>query len=299
VRYSETKATTIAVLATIVLLLSGGEGYPIGMSAEPGGLVIQHIKPGEPYDIEAKTGLHLKILNQSSEQRSYRVSVASPEQLGITRWTEGYSPIPDPRWFYLEPTEIEIAPQSSGYARMFIKIPDKREYFNQHWVVALAIESIPKRGEILSLALKPVYYLETESREDIAARTNEPLGLAPTVLECPVTAPGQDQSRILCGEMKIYNGDSRAHTYTINSEVPSLMASKQKVSPSPGFTWLEHPDTVMVTEEHPTVKPGKTGTVGVLLVTTPGKTSQHSNRESLLWVSPDGGMARFIRIQCK
>ena len=299
IRYVEMKVAFIAFLATTLLLLGSGEGYPVGVSAEPGGLLIQYIKPGELYDLEARSGLRLKISNRSSEQRTYRISVAQPQQLGIEKWIEGYVPIPQPDWFSLEPAEIEIAPQSTGYARMFINIPADSRYFNQHWVVALAIQSVPKGGEVLTLALRPVYYLETKSREDVSARTGELLGIGPTVLTCPRTSPGKEQARIPCGEVQIHNGDSRPHAYSISAEVPNVMASGQKVSPSPGFSWLENPASVVTTENHLTLKPGQSWTIGVRLLTARDKVLPPQNRECLLWVKPDKGSAGFVRIQIK
>ena len=293
------KSAIILTLVAVLLLLGSSDGYPVGVAAEPGGLLIQYIKPGEPYDIEARSGLRLKISNRSSEQRTYRISVAQPQQLGIEKWIEGYVPIPQPDWFSLEPAEIDIPPQSTGYARMFINIPADSRYFNQHWVVALAIQSVPKGGEVLTLALRPVYYLETKSGEDVSPRTGESLGIGPTVLTCSRNLPGKEQGRILCGEVKIHNGDSRPHAYSISAEVPEITASGQNVSPSPGFSWLENPASVVATENHLTLKPGQSRTIGVRLLTGRDKVVPPQDRECLLWIRPDQGSGRFVRIQIK
>lgn len=291
------KVTTIALLAIILLFLGSGKGYPVGVSAEPGGMLIQYIKPGELYDLEERSGLRLKIRNRSSEQRTYRIAVAQPQQLGIEKWFEGYVPIPQPDWFSLEPAEVEIAPQSTGYARMFINIPADSRNFNQHWVVALALQSVPKGGEVLSLTLKPVYYLETKSRADVSARTGELLTIGPTVLNCARTLPSREQTRIVCGEVKIHNGDILPHNYTISSEVPKIMSGRQNISPSPGFSWLENPASVVAAENHFTLKPGQSRTIGVRLLAARDKVLAPQNRECLLWVRPDKGSGRFVRIQ--
>jgi hypothetical protein len=76
------------------------------MSVEPGGLLIQHIKPGERYNLAAIGGIQLKIVNQSADERRYRISVGTPEKLGISQWTEGYTEIHEPGWFSVEPVEM-------------------------------------------------------------------------------------------------------------------------------------------------------------------------------------------------
>ena len=283
------------LLATLLLLSGGHEAYSAGLAVEPGGLLIQHLKPGERYDLEARSGLRLKIVNQSTQQRTFRIRVGGPEELGINRWTVGYSPIPDPGWFSVEPSELVLLPQGTGYAKMFVNIPADASYANQHWVVALAIQAQPGPGEALALALKPVYYLETESREGAVNLAADPLAISPTILKCLEVKRSKNQ-QLLCGELMIYNGDGRSHTYCISSALPEKeMTAGQKINPSPGFSWLANPSSVLVEPDRFALEPHQSRIATVQL----NRLAAITNREALLWVRPDKGSARFVRLQIR
>jgi hypothetical protein len=296
-RFSLRKVGCIALLATILLLLGSDAGVAMGLSVEPGGLLLQRIKPGERYDLEAMGGLRLKISNQSPKQRVYQISVATPVQLGITGWTAGYSPIPDPGWFAVEPAEIEVPPEGENHARMFINIPADPRYYNQHWVVAVAVQEKPGAGEVLALALKPVYYLETESRAETSPRPYGSLGIVPTVLQCSQTVSPGRQPEAPCGELKIYNGDSRPLTLTISAETPSVLAGAHKVDPSPEYSWLAKPESVQLSVNHFILQPKESRAISVRVASAPD--APLLKRECLLWVRSDEGPAGFARLQMR
>jgi len=296
-RFSLRKVSCIAFLGTTLLLLGSGAGFAMGLSVEPGGLLIQQIKPGERYDLEARGGLRLKISNQSPKQRVYQISVAQPEQLGITGWTAGYSPIPEPGWLAVEPTEIEVPAEGEIYARMFINIPADARYYNQHWVVALAVQEKPRADEIVALQLKPVYYLETESRAETSPWPYGSLGIVPTVLQCSQTASPGRHPEVSCGELKIYNGDSRPLTLTISAETPSVLAGRQKVDPSPGYSWLAKPESVGLSADRFILQPKESRAISVRVASAPD--APLLKGECLLWVRSDAGIAGFARLQVR
>jgi hypothetical protein len=213
------------------------------------------------------------------------------------RWIEGYVPIPEPRWFSVEPAEIEVAPQSEGYANMFIETPAETRYFNQHWVVALAVQGKLKKGEALALALKPVYYLETESRMEVTSWLPGSPGIAPTTLNCNQAPATKKGNGISCGQLVVFNGDSRSHTFAIGPAIPQATDGGQKISPSPGFTWLASPGSVMVSADRITLEPHESRSVSVRLMTGTDMPAQTHRKECLLWIRPEQGSARFVRVK--
>ena len=286
----------IGVSIAMLLFLGHHEGLAIGLAVEPGGLLIQGINPGERYDLEAKSGLRLKIINKSGSLRHYRILVATPKRLGMARWTEGYSPIPEPAWVLVEPADVAVSAGATGYARIFINIPADVKYFNQHWVVALSIQAKPKKSESLSLALKPVYYLETQSRRNSGGRLYGTLGIVPTKLECSEVTSASGQAVYSCGQLEVHNGESRPHAYSINSEISKATAGGQKIWLTPGFTRLSNPGSIVMSPDRFALEPKESRSISVRFVPQSDKHVPIHNREGLLWVRSDQGNAGFVRL---
>ena len=118
---------------------SSVEPGSIGLSVEPGGLLIQHIEPGETYDLAQKPGIALKISNRDRSERTYHLSTHQPSGIGNRKWLEGYVEIPDPSWFWFESDEVSVGPHDDAHVKMYVKVPEGTQYANQHWVISIAV----------------------------------------------------------------------------------------------------------------------------------------------------------------
>lgn len=266
----------------------------IGLSVEPGGLLIQHVKPGETYDLSQKAGIALKISNPDAKPRTYRLSTHRPSDVGNSKWLLGYLEIPNPAWFWFDQEELTVGPQSDGYAKMFLKVPvGNRGYDNQQWVVSIGVQGKPEHGETLALAAFPRYQIETESNADVDVIPAGPLGLKPSLLRFEETPPGKRMQ----GRITLYNNEATSRRYSVSVKTISVDPTREQIVPSPGYAWVLEPRWVSVGTKRVKINGNESRTVDVS-VTVPNKREYAGQRwETLLWIEPSEGLPRFARIQ--
>ena len=71
----------------------------IGLSVEPGWLLIRNVPVGQLYDVDYWTKTRFKVHNGSDKPRRYRLKADKPDKVGV-KVLKGYAGIPDPAWFW-------------------------------------------------------------------------------------------------------------------------------------------------------------------------------------------------------
>ena len=107
-----------------------GEKKEIGLSVEPGGLLIQKVPIGQLYDMDYWIKMRFKVYNNSDKPRRYSLKVDKPIKVGVNM-LKGYSSIPEPSWFWFEKNEVLVAADSQEEIKMFLRIPNEEKYANQ------------------------------------------------------------------------------------------------------------------------------------------------------------------------
>jgi hypothetical protein len=277
--------------------------FALGFSVEPGGLLIQHIRPGDVYDLAKRGGVGLRIHNKTERAQAYGITVGKPTEMGLRRWTAGYLPMPDPEWVSVVPETVTVPPREKGDTGIFIRVPEGEAHFNQHWVVVLQVASRPGPGEAVSLALKPVYYLETSSRRNITGWAKGDIGIAPAILalQGKESASIGEKNRMMSAKFQIHNGGARSYEFRISRHNPEVSAGGQRISPTPGFSWLAEDREVWVLPERLRLKAGETREISVKCAVPHGGPFRRQRQEVLLWImSPTGSLrSRFLRIQLR
>lgn len=265
----------------------------IGLSVEPGGLLIQHVEPGETYDFAQKAGIALKISNRNRSERIYRLSTHRPSEIGNRKWLEGYTEIPDPSWFWFERDEVSVGPDGDAYVKMYVKVPEGDEYANQHWVVSIAVEGKAQSGEMLALAAYPRYQIETASSIESDSIPVGPLGMKPSILSFEGVPLGVRQS----GSITLYNSDAASHQYSVSIKTVPVDPTREQIVASPGYDWIPEPKWITLGGSELTIDAGQRAAIEVNLVVA-DKAQFHGQKwEALLWIEPDEGLPRFARIQ--
>jgi len=266
----------------------------IGLTVEPGGLLIQHVKPGETYDLAEKSNITLKISNGASRPTTYQLTTQRPSQVGNRKWLEGYLEMPDPRWFWFEQDEITVEPESDAYVKMYLKVPyGMGDHFNQHWVVSIGVQGKAKTGEMLALAIYPRYQIETESKADIEVPPAGALGLKPSVLEFDEMPLGERKEF----QLTLYNNEAENRRYRISVKTIQVDPTREQIFPTPGYTWLQELKWVSPKKKRVKIDGNQSRTVSVK-VKIPEKPEYYGKSwETLLWIEPDEGPPRFARIQ--
>ena len=272
-----------------------GEKKDMGLSVEPGWLVIRNVPVGQLYEIEHQAGTRFKIHNSSDRPRRYRLLADRPDKVGVNV-LKGYDGIPDPNWFWFEKAEVLVPANGVEDVRMFLRLPNEEKYCNQKWAVGIDVEGRPEAGEGLVLAVSPVFYIETETRPAVEEEPTGRLGLVPATLVLDDAVPGKNTPR---SAIKVYNNDSRAHRYSVASMIPVAEPGRQVISASPGFSWILHKEWLRPGTSTLQSEPHKQ-TVITVEADIPRKPEFMNQRwEGLIFVESEEGVTGFVRVQVK
>jgi len=273
------------------LQLKGAPG--MGLTAEPGGFIMQNIEPGKVVDIFDKTKIALTIYNRSDAYHTYEIKAGRPEDVGVEGWLKGYSPIPEGSWFRVEKDKIRIPPQSRAHIRMFIDIPKEDKYYNQKWVVGLSIRGLPEPGEKLALAVHPTYYIETLPKEDLKEKPFGKIGLVPGVKDLGDVSLGINKK---IAKIKIYNNDNKKHTYKVYSFIPEKREG-ERITVSPGYSWIKDISWIVPISKKVTIKSNNFREDYIDLILPEDDTLRGKNWEGLLFVEDEEEKANFCRLR--
>jgi len=273
-----------------LLCMFSGNLFAASLKVSPAGFIIHNVTPGRTYSLYEETKLKLSVYNDDMTTHTYMLSVHKPSELG--RWEKGYLEIPDPDWCWFEKKEIIIAPQKVGYGNIFIQIPAKECYYNQHWIATLAIRAKPERGIGLGLGINVRVQIETKSRNDIKGRPDGIIGFKPSIIQFENFPPGSSRE----AKAVIYNNNKEAHTYKIdllfhNTEIKPRSYLTHSFKTIPDRKWI------ILDKDRLTIKPNGDGVLSLKL-NIPDESAYYGKKwEEILLVQPDEGLPGFIRVQ--
>lgn len=264
----------------------------LGLSVQPGGLLIQYVKLGENYDLHQKSGIALLIENKDAQAHTYILSTSKPSQVGNKKWLKGYLEVPEPSWFWFEKDEVTVEAQSKKEVKMFLKIPQEEKYYNQHWAVSLGISGKPEAGQMLALAVYPRYQLETEGKTGLKEKPDGLIGFEPSTLLFENLALGKKgKAKII-----IYNNDKKTHTYKIIPQIIAVDPTREQIVATPGYSWIPEIKWIRI-KKRLRIEPGESKEL-IVFVNIPNKQEYHQRKwEALIFVEPEEGLPGFVRIQ--
>ena len=281
----------------------------VGLSVEPGGMLIQGVEPGQVYDLEDKTGIVLTIHNRDRSDHTYLLSSHRPSEVGNRRLPPGYENIADPAWFWFETPEVRVPANSSGQVRMYLEIPYDDRYRNQHWSVSVGVAGKPEPGETLTLAVYPRFEIETASapRAELSLRPAGGIGLCSSVVTLNDAGPG----RAAVGEFVICNNDGETHSYHLSVLAQGDTGEGKRLFPSGGSGWM--PESGWVSLPRPRLRPDPRWSAAAwptlwlarqshvpvpIEVNLPvGATVPDGGWEAVVFVERDDGAAGFVRVR--
>ncbi|MDO9028215.1 MAG: hypothetical protein Q7U68_05070, partial [Candidatus Roizmanbacteria bacterium] len=267
----------------------------IGLSVEPGGLLIQKVPIGQLYDMDYWIKMRFKVYNNSDKARRYMLKVDKAVKVGV-KVLKGYSDIPNPSWFWFEKNELLVPANGAEEIKMFLRIPDEEKYCNQKWAVGIDVEGRPEAEERLVLAVSPVFYIETENRAEVKEKPAGFLGLVPGTVILENAALGKNKG---ISKIKIYNNDSQPHLYRISSIIPYAESGRQVITPSPNFSWMPKEKWLKPNKSILKIAPYEQAEI-TLDLDIPKKTEFLNQRwEGVLFFESEEGLANFVRVQIK
>lgn len=146
------------ILFIIIGLAFPSRSFGIGLEVDPGEINIQNVSLGQKVAVSALGGerMKLSIKNKGASACSYSISILpSAQTTAILR--EGYRDIPDISWIFPESREVQVSGNSTKDVELYIKIPEKKEYYNKKYQAVIEVKSKKNRPEeifVLACQLK-------------------------------------------------------------------------------------------------------------------------------------------------
>ena len=249
------------------------------MAVEPANFLLQGVVPGKVYDLEKEAGLKLRIYNRDGVSCTFLISSHRPSEAGNRRWTPGYQEIPDPEWLKFEKKEIKVGPYGSGEVRMFLEIPPRKEFFNQHWMVTLQVKRCGEGGFFVSLC--PKGKIETLSKKEEIIPYGE-VGTLPSTLN--FNSVGESK------EIIIFNNSPKSLRLALRIRTPGF----QGIPPTPGYTPVGRKEYFLI---EPKVLYFQEGERGKKVKITWLKKKRVGKQESLLILEDPQGVRAFARLK--
>lgn len=247
------------------------------LRVSPASFTAQGIPLGKKHDLGV-------VLTCSADKKTnvFIARVMTPTE--GTPLSVGYRSIPNIEWFIVESGET-LKADTNGIAssRLLVEIPDKPEYYNQHFIVRLFTTGVS--GGMFQPAMIPYYFLETPPLANPSAPPDGELGVAPSIVE--LTKSNRS------GVFRIYNNDSVEHKYEFVIRKPEDR-SRRFPNVSSSFLRIEDTTKIEVLPRSITLSPQKDEQVKVLWT---GKEWVSGSFEAILLITADDSTTSFVRVR--
>ena len=289
-------AAVIAIALAILATASSSYGVeqPGGFGLGPGIVLAENIRPGaEEADLTKAMGDPFTVYNGTDEEHIFRVWVAKPTT-AISEWEHGYDEIPDAAWCRLDQKEIKIARKSDAKVNLFIKVPDKPEYYNRKWVVLVMASPSGGGGPgVVGLQIASRVLIETAAKETADGVTADPLSVVPSAIDL-AGLPAEFEARQF---VTVRNNSKEEHTYT-SKRINDLEKDKTKHARyfGKGNTPVVDPSWVKVADNSFTLKPNEAKKL-VVSFTIPKTAAADKKYEELVFFQDDKGHEEFVRLR--
>ncbi len=265
--------------------------YSYNLKINPREFLFTEVPVGKKFQLR----MPLQIYNETNKATTFIMDTVKPSTIKAD-WIKGYQEIPNPSWLGFEKLYLKIPAHSVKNILMYIHIPKKEIYYNQHWVIALAIREKTANNRGGSYAY-PKVYLETEKKKWLKSKpASGKIEIVPSTVLLKELQPGENEER---GEFTIYNNDTVSHTYTLNPTGELAYGKKQPISPTDGFKWLPHKKWLRFRRKV-TVAANKSRKIKIGVALPENDESLHKSKyESILYIEEEGtgDSPVFIRIR--
>ncbi|MGB9562057.1 MAG: hypothetical protein ACPL6C_04505 [bacterium] len=225
------------------------------------------------------------VFTCSADKKTYLfIARVMPQEEGVPL-SVGYRSLPDIGWFIVESGETLRADTSSGIAltKLLVEIPDKPEYYNQHFVVRLFTTGIS--AGMFQPAMIPYYFLETPPLANPSVSPDGELGVAPSIVE--LTKSNKN------GTFRIYNNDTIEHKYNLVIRKPEER-SRRFPNVSSDFLCIDDTAKIVISAQNITLPPKKNA---LIEVAWKDKKWVNENYEAILLITADDEATNFVRIR--
>lgn len=262
-------------------------GPASAMKVSPGAFCAQNVKIGQ----ETDTGIDLTIDNETDKEREFSVRVVSPRTLK-SESLKGYSNLPITGWLRLEKTTMVAPAKGQVKSRMYIKIPNEEQYYNQQWAVSCLIEYVGQKG-LFQEAIMTLFMFETMPKKDVTEKPFGNLAVVPSVVKVTGSAMKAKEEF----SFKLYNNTADEHTYTIKTFVPKEEKGKLEINVTSGLAWAKNTSWISPRVRKIKVAPGTFAEIKLNVTVPASELAGDKGVEALVFADSDTGERKFVRVQ--
>jgi hypothetical protein len=154
------------------------------LSMGPGLFMVQNVHPGQSVDVRKKSGVTFTLKNDSDQDNTYNLVCRKPGTAGLADWEQGYDEIPDASWCKLEKEQVVVPAKSHVEVGLTIEVPDKPEYYNCKWILAVVLSGASGTGKVgVGLAIAARVQIETIANDDVKTSGGTPIAILPCVID--------------------------------------------------------------------------------------------------------------------
>ena len=155
------------------------------MALGPSLTIVQGADPGVP----AEHGVAYRVENRGATPLTLSLAVQPPQRAGTSTWELGYEPLPDPAWFAISPSVLELAGGESRDANLTWTLPAGPEFRNRRFAVCVVMRTGGQAAVGAGLALAARVQFETASDPSADAGALAALATIPSAVAVDL-APG-------------------------------------------------------------------------------------------------------------
>ena len=247
-------------------------------------------------NVFGESGLAFEVHNGTSKAQVFTVTSIKPRS-GLAYWEMGYEEIPDPSWCRLDKEELEVPAHTDSKVYLFVKIPDKPEYYNRKWMALITCHPgrvNPLIPGALITVLSSRVMIETQAKRDVEYGVGAgSVRLIPSICQLIKSTPGSTENT----SFKLCNNTPNDHTYKL-MRLDQVEKEKEKHERYVGHnctpvitpSWLTSPNNLFM------VKSGKNQEVK-LEVKVPKKADVGKCYEELLFLKDEKDAFQFVRVR--
>jgi hypothetical protein len=274
-RWNASQATAGLMLALTLTLGPAEIARAGGLRCSIGEVVIDNLKIGHSYSLQALANLPLVITNTADQAATIRVQPLVPDA-GELR--PGVDAIPAVAWASARPDSFVLAPHESKSVEMMLTIPDDERLFGRKFLVNFWSHTMAQAGDLLAYGLKSRVIFSIDQARDTSAVA--PMGeLSVTLTPSELRLEGLARGR----EYPLAKGKAQPLVVQNNSSRP-LSLELQVLSPEhsaarlpEGFGDLMGSGEVTLSPSKFTLQPGEKRTISGTVLFPKGKALQGKN----------------------
>ena len=283
-------AAAALVAAAVFILPASAATLAFG----PAIVLLENVNPSNKaeQDVFGSSEAVFTIYNKDEGGGWYHLNVVSPPASDKKQWEIGYETLPDASWCRLDKPEVEVQGKSNAKIKLFVKIPDKPEYYNRKFMAY--VTCAPGKASVPGVGLQVAsrVQLETLSKPDLDGDKAGSVAIAPAIMQSGAI-PGAE----LDLSFKIRNNTAGERSYKVlrMDEVESDTKKHERYY-GKGCTAVISPSWLKPKELNFKLKPGESKEL-VIDQTVPKDAVPKKKYEELVFIQDDAGNVNFTRVR--